>query len=92
MVEAELPGFKKDQIEVTVEQGVLTIEARREQAKEEENGKSYLKEREYAQVRRSFRLPKAVDEQKVEAHLEDGLRRLRLTKREEARSKRIEVT
>lgn len=92
IVEAELPGFTKEQIQVNVEQGVLMIEAHREEKQEEEKGKGYLSERRYAHVRRSFRLPKAVDEDKVEGHLENGVLTLRMPKREEAKAKRIEVT
>ncbi|HEX7010854.1 MAG TPA: Hsp20/alpha crystallin family protein [Phycisphaeraceae bacterium] len=91
-VEAELPGFKKDQVEVSIEQGVLTINAaREEEKKEKEKGVRHLHERRFTRVSRSFRLPVAVDENKVEAKLDQGVLMLRLPKREEVKPRRIEV-
>ena len=92
VVEAELPGFKKDQIAINVERGVLTIDARREEKSDEEKASCHLSEREYAHVHRTFRLPKAVDEENVEAHLEEGVLTLVLPKREEAKARRIAIT
>lgn len=92
VVEAELPGFKKDQIAINVEQGVLTIDARREGKSEEDKASYHLSEREYAHVHRTFRLPNAVDEENVEAHLEEGVLTLVLPKREEAKARRIAIT
>ena len=89
IVEAELPGFKKDEIDVSMEQGVLTINAMRKP--EERKTEHHLSERRFARVSRSFRLPIAVDENKVEAHLEHGLLTLTLPKREEVKPRRIEV-
>ena len=89
-VEAEMPDFKKKDIEVTLENGVLTIHASREE-KKSEKGTSHLTERRYNRVSRSFTLPNIVDESKVDARLEDGVLHLRLDKREEVKPRRIEV-
>lgn len=88
-VEAELPGFKKDEIEVTMEQGILTINAVRKQ--EEREGEHHLSERRFTRVSRSFRLPTPVDENQIDAHLEGGVLTLTLPKREEVKPRRIEV-
>lgn len=88
-VEAELPGFKRDEISVTMEQGVLTIDAERKV--EEKKGHPQLNERRWTRVTRSFRLGQAVDEGKVDAKLEDGVLTLTLPKREEVKPRRIEV-
>lgn len=88
-VEAELPGFKRDDINVTLEQGVLTITAERKP--EEQPGHAHIHERRYTRVTRSFRLGAAVDETKVEARLEDGVLKLTLPKREELKPRKIEV-
>ncbi len=92
LVEAELPGFKKEEIDVSMEQGILTINAHR-QAETKEKGKAepYLHERQYTRVSRSFRLPIAVDEGKVECMLKDGVLNIRLPKREELKPRKIEV-
>ncbi len=88
-VEAEMPGFKKDEISVTLEQGVLSISAERKS--EEAKGEKHLVERCYKRVARSFKLPIPVDESKVDAKLADGVLTLKLAKREEAKPRRIEV-
>ncbi len=89
MVEAELPGFKREEIDVNLDQGILSISAERKS--EEEKGKEHLNERRFTRVERSFTLPAAVDESNVDAKLEDGVLRLRMPKGEEAKPKRIEV-
>jgi HSP20 family protein len=90
LVEAELPGFTRDQIDVSVEQGVLSIEAQR---KTETNGnaRTHLNERRYTHLARRFSLPNAYDTQHVDAALADGILKLTLTKREESKPRKIEV-
>src|SRR6476620_4009051 len=91
-VEAELPGFKKDDVDVTLENQTLTIAAeRREESKpggEGGNGKKgdlLLHERRYSLFLRSFTLPPTVDEQTVNARLADGVLTITLNKREETK-------
>ena len=92
IVEAELPGFKKDEIEVTLEQGVLAITAQRQTEHEQgDRGDRYLHERRYDRVNRAFRLPTAVDEDKIDAKLVDGVLTLHLPKRDEVKPHKIEV-
>ena len=88
-VEAEMPGFKKDEISVTLEQGVLSISAERKA--EETKGEKHLNERCYRRLARSFKLPVDVDESKVNATLADGVLTLKLAKREEVKPRKIEV-
>lgn len=92
-VEAELPGFKRDEINVTLENGVLTIEGERKADSNEptDQGQRHLNERRYTKVARSFSLPNTVDEGNVDAKLEDGVLHLTLHKREEVKPRRIEV-
>lgn len=91
-VEAELPGFKRDQINVTLENGVLTIEAQRTaQPDDQAQGEQHLNERRFTRVSRSFSLPNTVDENSVDAKLEDGVLHLTLSKREEVKPRKIEV-
>ncbi len=91
IVEAELPGFKKDEINVTMEQGVLSISAQREARKQEGNGERHLAERQFTRVARSFRLPVAVDEGNVQCSLDEGVLTVTLPKREEVKPRKIEV-
>jgi HSP20 family protein len=91
-VDAELPGFKRDEINVTMENGVLTIEAERKiENTGSQTGQHHLNERRFTKVSRSFSLPNTVDESNVDAKLEDGVLHLSLQKREEVKPRRIEV-
>lgn len=91
-IEAEMPGFKKDEVDVTLENGVLTISGQRKQEKKQGAGEAeHLSERRFTRVQRSFTLPTSVDEAKVDAQLKDGVLRLTLNKREEVKPRRIEV-
>ncbi|MHB1157545.1 MAG: Hsp20/alpha crystallin family protein [Phycisphaerales bacterium] len=87
-VAAELPGFTRDQVNVTLENGMLSVVAER---KPEEHKSAHLTERRYARVQRSISLPIAVDENKVDAKLDNGVLTLKLNKREEVKPRRIEV-
>jgi len=92
-VEAELPGFKKEEIDITLENQTLTISAERKTEKSEgEKGGDYLlRERRYSRFLRSFTLPPTVDDKSVDAKLNDGLLTITLTKREETKPRRIQV-
>ena len=91
-VEADLPGFKKDEVDITLENQTLTIAAEhRPEAMEEKKGDWLLNERRYARFLRSFTLPPTVDDQKVDAKLADGVLRITLNKREETKPRKIQV-
>ena len=89
-VEAELPGFTKDEVDVTLENGVLTITA--ERTADQTKGEKHLNERRFTKVSRSFTLPNTVDAQNVEATLNDGVLKLLLHKHEAVKPKRIKVS
>ncbi len=93
-VDAEMPGYAKDEIEITLENGVLQISAQRQRESDDnENGQSHhIRERRYTRVARRFALPTTVDEQKVDAKLADGVLRLTIAKREEVKPKKITVS
>lgn len=92
-VEAELPGFAKEQIDVSIENGVLTITAQRDaKTKQDEKGQTHLHERRFTQVSRSFTLPNTVDAGKVDAKLDNGVLHLKLTKRDEVKPRKITVS
>jgi HSP20 family protein len=94
-VEADLPGFKKDEIDITCENQTLTISAEhkeeQKEPKEQKSGDWLLNERRYARFLRSFTLPPTVDVQKVDAKLQDGVLKLVLNKREETKPRKIQV-
>jgi len=89
IVDAELPGFKNEEIDVSIHDDVLSIQA--ERSTEEPKGRPHLQERRFARVQRSFRLPSAVDPDSVDAKLEGGVLHMEMNKAESARAKKIEV-
>jgi HSP20 family protein len=91
-IKAEIPDVKKEDVKVTVENGVLTIQGERKQEKEETGKKYHRVERSYGNFVRSFTLPDLVDEEKVKAEFKDGVLNLQLPKSEKAKPKAIEVT
>jgi len=91
-VEAELPGYKKEEVEITLENQTLTISAeKRQDGKQEEKGQWLLNERRYTRFLRSFTLPPTVDEQSVKAELKEGILKITLNKREETKPRKIQV-
>ena len=92
-VEAELPGFKKEEVDITLENQVLTIAAERKQAKDEQKkGDVLLNERRYTRFLRSFTLPPTVDSTAVDAKLNDGVLTLTLNKRPETKPRKVTVS
>ena len=92
-VEAELPGFSKDDVDITLENQTLTITAERKaEQKRQENGGYLLRERRYNRFQRSFNLPPTVDEQTVNAKLDVGVLVITLNKREETKPRKINVS
>lgn len=88
-VVAELPGFKKEEIEISLHGDTLSISGERKQEGASEQG--FLTERFYGKYQRGFTLPTAVDPDKVKATYKDGLLQVVLPKAEEAKPKQIEV-
>jgi HSP20 family protein len=91
VIEAELPGFKKEEVEITSENQTLTISANRAAAQPKDPTGYLLNERQYTRFLRSFTLPPSVDIQKVDAKLENGILTVTLNKREETKPRKIEV-
>ena len=93
VVEAELPGFTKDQVDITLENQTLTIAAeRRNEVKDQNEGGYLLNERRFSRFLRSFTLPPTVDEKSVQAKLENGVLTVTLNKREETKPRKISVS
>jgi HSP20 family protein len=91
LIKAEIPEVKKDDVKVTVENGVLSIRGERKQEKEEREKKFHRVERHYGSFLRSFALPDNVDETKIQASFKDGMLNLQIPKTKEAKPKAIEV-
>jgi HSP20 family protein len=91
VIEAELPGFKPEHVDINVDNGVLTITAERHFEKRDEQ-KGYQRiERRYGTFRRSFTLPDSVNAEHIDAGLSEGLLTVRIPKRETAMPRKIQV-
>lgn len=90
-IEAELPGMSKDDVKVTVQDGVLSIQGERKHEEETNDKKHHRIERVYGSFLRRFTLPENVDENSIRANFKDGVLSLTLTKAEPAEPKAIEV-
>jgi HSP20 family protein len=91
IVKAELPEIKKEDVKVTVEDGVLSISGERKFEKEKKGKKFHRIERAYGSFERSFTLPEGADGTKVNAEFKDGVLCVRLPKTEKAKPTAVEV-
>jgi len=91
VIKAEIPEVKKEDVKVTLEHGVLTVQGIRRQEAEEKGKKYHRVERSYGSFVRRFSLPDVVDDAQVQAVFKDGILMLHLPKSEKAKPKAIEV-
>lgn len=91
LVKADLPEVKKEDVKVTVDEGVLTIEGERKQEKEEKNKRFHKIERAYGKFVRRFELPTEVEGAKVQADFKDGVLNVHLPKSPNGTPKTIQV-
>ena len=89
----EIPGVNPDDVNVTVENGVLTVSGEKKFERETGNEQkgAYRVERRYGRFERSLTLPQSVDAEKVSAHYDNGVLTLALPKSAESRKRRIEI-
>lgn len=91
IVTAELPGMKKNEIDISIHEGVLTITGERKYEKTSEGTSVSRSERFYGRFQRSVNLPKKVDVDQVKAAYKDGILSISLPKAAEAKPRQIEV-
>jgi len=92
VVKAELPGLKKEDIEINVHNGVLTISGERKRETEKKEGQTFRSERYFGRFQRSVTLPALVNVSAVKASYKDGVLTIDLPKADEAKPKQIAVT
>lgn len=90
-VECDLPGIDQKDIDVSIASGVLTIKGEKKTEEKSEKNKVYKKETWEGSFQRTVSLPTGVDADKVEAAFTDGVLKITLPKREEAKIKKIEL-
>jgi len=91
LVAAELPGVKADDLEITFEDGLLTIQGERRFAHDSAEEKMHRTERYYGAFRRSITLPSHVEADKIEASVQDGVLQVLVPKAPDVQAKRIQV-
>jgi len=91
LVKAELPGMKKEDIEIQLHDGVLTLSGERKQEKKFEGSDIHRSERFVGKFQRTLTLPSQVDVDKVKASYQDGILTVTLPKSEAAKPKQIQI-
>ncbi len=91
VIEAPVPGIDKDDIDVTIEEGVIRIKAEKEEKEEEEEGKEYHAKRAKRSYYYQASLPSRGEWDNAEAEVKEGLVTVKVPKAEEVKPKKIEV-
>ncbi len=91
VLRAELPGVKREDIDVSVDSNVLTLKGERKLEREEDGQRYHRVERTYGTFVRQFQLPSNVDPNAIDAKLDEGILTLRLHKKEELKPRKIDV-
>ena len=92
VLEAELPGMKREDFEISVENNILTLRGERKFEKKAEGDNYHRVERSYGSFTRSFTLPQTVTADGATADFDNGVLRVSLPKREETKARKIEIT
>lgn len=92
LITAELPGMKKEDINISLENNRLAISGERNFEKEEKSKKYHRVETSYGTFERSFQLPDNVDEESIQATYENGLLNISIDKNEDKVKKQIEIS
>ncbi len=80
IIDAEVPGVKKEDLKITLQDNILTIEGEKKNVSEESGEKYYRTERSYGSFKKSFTLPEDVDSEKVDAKFNNGILSIALNK------------
>jgi HSP20 family protein len=88
---ADVPGVKETDIDISIQNGVLTISGRREVEQRQENETYYAYEREYGTFSRGFSLPDVADADRVEARLDSGVLIVTIGKKSEAKPRKVSL-
>jgi HSP20 family protein len=91
VIKAELPGMDPKDIDISMNNGFLTIKGEKKHEREEKDENYHLVERSYGSFTRSVRLPREVQSDKITASFKNGVLRVTLPKSEEAKKKEIKI-
>jgi HSP20 family protein len=88
---AEIPGMTKEDVDISVEDNVLTLKGEKKFEREEERERMHIRERRYGAFERSFTLPRNVEAGKIRAEYKDGVVEVHMPKAPEAQGRKIEI-
>jgi len=91
VLRAEVPGVQREDLDVRIENGVLTLHGERKQESDVTEGNTHLTERSYGSFTRSFSLPTTVDAARIAATYKDGVLEITVPKAETAKSKKVDI-
>ncbi len=91
IVRASVPGFAKEDIEIEVNNGVLTIKATHKEEHEEKGERFYRRERRFGSMSRRVALPSTVEDNKTQAELKEGVLTLHIPKSEKALPRKVQI-
>jgi HSP20 family protein len=91
IVQFDIPGVKKDEVKIEIQNNRLTVSGERKERKEEKDAKHFLSEAYYGSFMRSFSLPAELDESKVDAHYEDGVLTIKVPKTAVTKAKEVKI-
>ena len=90
-IRAELPGIKKEDVDIDVRDNVLTVSGERSHDEDVNEGDFYRRERFYGRFQRAITLPDNVDTDNIDAQYDEGVLKITIPKTEESQTKKIEV-
>ncbi|MBN8522693.1 MAG: Hsp20/alpha crystallin family protein [Rickettsiaceae bacterium] len=91
-IEAELPGINQKEIDVKIDNNILTIKGKKEDIKEEKEKNYHLRERYYGAFQRSISLPNNIEPEKIKASFENGVLNISVPKSDKRTPKKIEIS
>ena len=91
-IEAELPGINQKEIDVKIDNNILTIKGKKEDIKEEKEKNYHLRERYYGAFQRSISLPNNIEPEKIKSSFENGVLNISVPKNDKRTPKKIEIS
>ncbi|MFH1943643.1 MAG: Hsp20/alpha crystallin family protein [bacterium] len=91
-VMAEIPGMRKEDVKISIQDNILTLKGEKKQEKESNKKNSHRMERSYGVFEKSFSLPSSIQTDKVKASYKDGILTIHLPKAQEAKPKEIDIS
>ena len=93
LLSAELPGMKEEDVEIELENNILTISGEKQMTREEkgEDSRVHVVERRFGRFQRSFTLPRTVKPEDISAHFDDGVLHVHMPKAPESKGRKIQI-